>query len=291
MIHIFTAGLLWGTVGIFVKQLSALGVSPSQMSLLRMFFGTLLLSVPAVLKHGRHILVLKTKALIWCALLGVISYGLFNLSYTRSIQSNGMGTASVLMYTAPVFTALASRIIFRERLTARKILALVLNITGCVLTVTGGELSPSSLNMAGIIFGISSGFCYGMSAVLGRLACEYTDSFRVSLNSYVYALVFMLIFADKNIGAALMDKNVLAVSFLYGLIPTAAAYGLYYAGVSRMSSLSRVPVIASVEPITASLIGRFVYGEQLGAVNIMGTAVVLISIAIMVSRGQEKGNE
>ena len=209
MILIFIAGPLWGTIGIFVKQLSAMGLSPLQISLLRMFFGTLLLAVPAVLKYGPHIIVLKPKGLIWCALLGVISYGIFNLCYTRSIQINGMGTASVLMYTAPVFTALASRIIFHEKLTTRKICALILNIAGCILTVTGGELSPAAVNMTGIIFGISSGFCYGMSAVLGRLACEYSDSIRVTLNSYAYALIFMLVFADKNIGPALAEKYVL----------------------------------------------------------------------------------
>ena len=281
MLKVFTAGLLWGTIGLFVKPLSGAGLSPVQISLLRLFWCSVILLIFSLKKYGLSIMKLPLKGLIYCVLLGVISYGVFNISYTQSININGMGTACVLMYTAPVFTALASRLIYGERITKLKLFALVLNIAGCALTVTGGHIDSDRISFAGIIYGVCSGLCYGLAAVFGRLAGEYADSLKVSVNSYIYGLIFMLVIAVKDINAMHINGYIMQVSILYGLIPTAFAYMLYYSGVNEMKSLSLVPVIASIEPVAAVMLGRYIYGEALGAVNILGAVIVLLSIIIM----------
>ena len=190
-----------------------------------------------------------------------------------------MGIASVLLYTAPVFTAVASGLIFREKFSSLKVFALAVNIIGCVLTVTGGDISGGSFTLGGILCGIGSGFCYGMAAVIGRQAGEHTDAIIMSAYSYMFAVIFLLIFNTPEMNAG---YDVLTAGFLYGLIPTALAYLVYYTGLKRIDDTSRVPVIASIEPVTAVAIGMLLYNEQLGTVNFIGVAVVLFSIIIMI---------
>lgn len=281
MIQLFLAGILWGTIGIFVKGLSSLGADGSLIGFLRMFFAFVIILSVSIIKHGRKIILHDKAALFYCILLGVLCNGLFNVFYTSSISINGMGIASVLMYTAPVFTAIASALIFREKFSALKIFALAVNIIGCILTVTGGNLSVENINMAGILAGLGSGFCYGMAAVIGRLAGERTDSLTVSMYSYLSAWIFLALFMRPDISSAFNDVKILGLGFLYGLIPTALAYVVYYNALKVVHDTSKVPVIASVEPVTAVLIGTIIYNEGIGTANLIGVAVVMISIIIM----------
>lgn len=281
MIQLFSAGILWGTIGVFVKGLSSLGADGSLIGFLRMFFAFVIILAVSIVRHGRKIILHDKTALLWCVLLGLLCNGLFNVFYTSSISINGMGIASVLMYTAPVFTAIASAVIFREKFSALKIFALSVNIIGCILTVTGGNLSAESINMAGILAGLGSGFCYGMAAVIGRLAGERTDSLTVSMYSYLSAWIFLALFMRPDISLAFDDVKILGLGFLYGLIPTALAYVVYYNALKVIHDTSKVPVIASVEPVTAVLIGTIIYNEGIGTANLIGVAVVMISIIIM----------
>lgn len=279
MLLIFGAGILWGTIGLFVNELNALGASGSLISFMRMFFALVVMTAAALAKHGRGIILRDKKALLFCALIGIISNGLFNIFYTTSIRLNGMGTASVLLYTAPVFTAIASRLLFHEKFTPLKVFALGLNIAGCILTVTGGDFSGSSVNILGVLAGLGSGFGYGMAAVFAKMAGKRTDALLVSVYGYLFAAVFLFMFARPEFAGG---AKAAGLGFLYGLIPTAFAYLVYYIGLNKIRDTSRVPVIASIEPVTAIIIGAVVYGERIGTVNFIGVAVVLLSIIIMI---------
>ncbi len=281
MILVFISGLLWGTIGVFVNGLLSLGADGELISFLRMFSAFAIILAVSLVKHGRKIILHDRRALFLCVLLGVLCNGVYNLFYSASIRINGMGIACVLMYTAPVFTAIASAIIFREKFSALKIFALAVNIVGSVLTVTGGNFSGANIDMAGILAGIGTGFCYGMAAVIGRLAGERTDALTVSMYSYFSAMMFLVIFMRPDISLAVSNVKILGLGFLYGLIPTALAYLAYYNGLKVIHDTSKVPVIASVEPVTAVLIGTIIYNERIGTANLIGVAVVMISIIIM----------
>ena len=279
MLLVFAAGILWGTIGLFVNELNALGASGSLISFMRMAFALVIMTAAALAKHGKGIILRDKKALFFCALIGIISNGLFNIFYTTSIRLNGMGIASVLLYTAPVFTAIASRLIFREKFSRLKVFALGLNIAGCILTVTGGDFSGGNVNVLGVLAGLGSGFGYGMAAVFGKLAGERTDALLVSVYSYMFAAIFLFVFMRPEfVGGA----RVAGLGFMYALIPTALAYLVYYIALRKIRDTSRVPVIASIEPVTAIIIGTVFYGEKIGAANFIGVAVVLISIIIMI---------
>ena len=278
---IFLAGILWGTIGTFVKTLSSLGADGALIAFLRMFWAFVIVLAISIIRHGRNVIIRDKKTLIFCAILGLLCNGLFNVFYTSSIKINGMGIACVLMYTAPVFTAIGSRIIFREKFSALKIFALSVNILGCVLTVTGGNLSVGNINLMGLLAGIGSGFCYGMAAVFGRLASEKTDSMTVSVYSFFFAVIFLTFSMKPDVTLALSRPEILWIGFLYGLIPTSISYVIYYDGLKVIPDTGKVPVIASIEPVTAVLLGMMIYNEAMSAGNFIGVAVVIASIIIM----------
>lgn len=281
MIQIFISGILWGTIGVFVKTLSSLGADGTLISFLRMFFALLITLTFAVKRHGRKIIITDKPTIFFCFMLGLVCNGVYNLLYSYSISANGMGVACILMYTAPVFTAAASALIFHEKFKALKVFALAMNIIGCVLTVTGGNFSAEAINISGLLAGLGTGLCYGLVAVIARLAGAKADGLIMSVYSYFAAVIFLVLFMRPDISVMINTPEIAGVGFLYGLIPTTLAYLVYYNGLRVIRDTSKVPVIASVEPVAAVMIGMTFYGEKIGTANLIGVAVVLISIIIM----------
>ena len=271
-------GIMWGSIGVFVTELAAIGSTSALTGFMRMAFGfVIVLPIAAV----RHSLWIDQRAMMGCALLGLLAHAPFNVFYGLSVPANGVALSAVLLYTAPVFTALASAILFRERFSPRKLMALAINIVGCVLAVTGGDFSGSNsgFTMTGVLFGLGSSFFYGMVPIFGKIAGRHANPFAVSTWSYLFTAIALLVFTRPPL-ARIGNAGISGLGFLYGLITAALPYLLYYFGVQRIRETSRVPVFASIELVIAALIGVAFYSEPLGWVNAAGVLLVLASIAL-----------
>lgn len=287
-IEVLIGGTLWGFIGMFVLEMSKLGASSEMTSFLRMSFAFVILALITIAMYGIKVFKVSRKTLFVCILLGLVCHGIYNIFYNIAVVETGITTGAVLLNVAPVFTAAASRILFKEKITPQKAVALAINIVGCVLAVTGGNISLSGLSVAGILFGIGAGFCYSMTAIIGRLAGDMTNAFVMSTYSYLAAAVFIAIFMHPWSGTG-MNAGILIWGFLYALIPTAIGYIFYYNGVQKIKESSKVPVFASTETVAAAIIGIVLYHEQIGAINIIGIILVLFSVVLMNIR--RPGNE
>jgi drug/metabolite transporter (DMT)-like permease len=103
----------------------------------------------------------------------------------------------------------------------------------------------------------------------------------MSMYSFFFAALFLIIFSRPDITPAFNDFRIMGAGFLYALIPTSIAYLVYYNGLGKVQNMSKVPVIASIEPVTAVIVGMLLYNERMDAANFTGVAVVLVSIMIM----------
>jgi drug/metabolite transporter (DMT)-like permease len=175
-----------------------------------------------------------------------------------------------------------SRLFFHEPLTKNKIAAIVINIAGCILTVTGGDFSDMRISGFGILMGVLSGFTYALLPILSRTGADEEDPFSAAFYGQAFGalLLFFLIRPYNGIGTPFTGV-VLLLLIGFGIIPSAMAYIVYYNGLSKITETSRVPVLASVETVVAALIGLVVFGQSLGIVKIAGIALVMISIALM----------
>lgn len=278
---VFIAGSLWGLIGIFVKSMAACGASATMTSFLRVFFAFLIMLVLCLLKCKPRDLLIGWKPLLSCALLGILCHGIYNICYSIAVTTIGVALSAVLLDIAPLFTLLFSVLFFREKATFIKCVAVIINIAGCVLTVTNGKLEIQSLAIFGILMGIASGFLYALTAILGRVAAETTHPFVMSMYSYLFAAIFLGISMGVSHAELTFNSGILFWGFFYALIPTAIGYIFYYEGLKHITESSRVPVIASMEVIVASLIGVICYREHLGFISFLGIVIVLLSIVLI----------
>lgn len=278
---VFAAGFLWGIIGLFVKEMEHAGATPEMISFLRVFFAFLIMAVITVCKKGARAFLVHAGTLFFCALLGLVCHGIYNIFYSLAVTLSGVSVSAVLLNIAPVFTLLFSMLLFSERFTKSKAIAVLMNMLGCILTATNGRIDSAGLSMIGIACGIGVGFCYSMTAIIGRFAADRTDPFVMSTYSYLFAALSLGIWMKPWEAPIAVSAPVILWGFFYALIPTAIGYLLYYRGIQNIRESSKVPVIASVESVVATLVGICVYREQIGWISMAGIMLVLLSIRLM----------
>jgi drug/metabolite transporter (DMT)-like permease len=240
---VLTAGTLWGTIGLFATILNNLGMEPFPVAFYRLLFASLLL-MPVLLWQGKgfSLFRISRKGLISCLLVGIVSQGIYNLCYMNAIKLGGMATASVLLYTAPVFVALMSRIFFREPLSKNVLIAIAINICGCILTVTGGNFSEISLSVFGIVMGVLAGFTYGTLPVFSRLGADDEDPYTSAFYGLAFGAValFFMVRPWRPEVTGITDYRMVLALIGFGIIPSA----------TLPSALSSVNAFRSISGIT-----------------------------------------
>ena len=280
---VLTAGALWGTIGFFATLLAGLGMNAGPVAFCRLLSSMIMLGFILLIKgKGTALFRISKRGLISCMLVGFVSQSLYNVCYMNAIEQNGMATAAVFLYTSPIYVALLSRIFLHEPLSGNKILAIMVNIIGCILTVTGGAFSDMKISAFGLIMGILAGFTYAMLPVLSRTGADQENPFTASFYGQAFGMLMLFFFVRpcQGTGTAFSWQIVL-VLIGFGIVPSALAYIVYYNGISRITETSKIPVLASVETVVAAAIGLLVFGQKLGPVKILGIVLVLCSIVIM----------
>jgi len=292
-ILVFLAGALWGLIGFFVTYLSRLGINSFTIAFLRDFYGTIFFIVVVILMHGLKGLKPIKNELLLAIAMGLICQTFFNISYTISINKMGVATGAILLYTSPMFVTLLSRIVFKERLNRIKAIALIINISGCILTVTNGNFGVLEFSTYGVLMGTLAGLLYATLTIFGKIAGNMNCNVEtISLFSFITATIALFFIAKPwNYMEILTEANVIVLSMGYGLIPTALAYYLYMMGLTKPVEASKVPVVASVETVIAALIGIVIFAEIFGIYKFIGILLVMISVVLISWQRKENVTE
>lgn len=282
VIFVLIAGTLWGSIGIFVRHYTALGLNSMQTVTVRMVIAAILFSL-FVLIYKRSLFKIRWKD-IWIFLgSGVISVGLFTYCYFSSIELSSLSVAAVLLYTAPAFVMLFSLIFFREKMTIPKAISLVLAVLGCAMTtgVIGGTLN---VTLAGFLFGLGSGICYALYSIFSRFALDRGyEPFTITLYTFLFSAVFCLCVTDIRpvVGVVFTDAGSFGDALLFALVSCVLPYVFYTLGLKYIAS-STASIIATVEPVVATVIGAVIFSEPLAVpFGYLGVALVFLSVVLI----------
>lgn len=110
---------------------------------------------------------------------------------------------------------------------------------------------------------------------------EESSPFAVATYNLFFGCLFIALVRHPwtTVDAA-FNARLLLYGFLFGLIATALAYSIYFSGLSKISETGKVPVVASIELVVATIIGVFAFSESTTIIKIVGIVLVLLSILL-----------
>ena len=264
---VVAAGICWGIIGLFTRQLSAYGLSPLQITFGRALVTAIAMAVVALFRQPRSLAIAPRD--IWMFLgTGLGSIVFFNICYFTAIELTTLSVAAILLYTAPSIVMVFSIFLFHERFTRRKGFCLVLAFVGCVL-VSG--LGMGHVEAAGILAGLGSGL-------------------TVTAWTFIIASSGLLPFCHfgmiLSLAAAVPYTGLLFA--LLGLMSTALPFGLYTMGLKHMEA-GRASILASVEPLTSTVVGIAIFHEALTLTGAAGMACILGAVILLARSGSANG--
>ena len=275
-------------MGLFVRRLNAAGLQALEVMELRVLVGLALAGAYLALFHRERLRVRVRD--LWCFFgTGVCSLLFFSWCYFTGMGMASLSVMGVLLYTAPAFVMLMSALLFRERLSAAKLIALAMTFAGCCLV--SGLGGGTRLSGEALLLGLGAGFGYALYSIFSRFAIDRGyDSWTITFYSFLICAVGCAFLSDWHAiaGTLLPAPELLGWSAAMALMTGFLAYIFYTKGLEGMPS-SRASILASIEPVTATLLGTFVFHEPLGWSGIAGIALVVAAIVVLSVR--RKGAE
>jgi len=278
-VYVLLAGISWGMMGLFVITLYDSGLETLQIVSLRSVSAALIMLGYVGFKDPK-ILRISLSDLPVFVMVSLFSVVFFSYCFFSTIQETSLSIAVTLLYTAPTFVTILSRIFFKEWLTPQKIIALLTTFLGLTL-VTGFLGGEGTITVRGLATGLGSGLGYGLFSILGKVILRKYKPLTLATYTFVIAAVILLpTLAFALPGPGPMGFGFYRDVFLLGLVPTAIAYIFYAKGLETMES-SLASITATVEPVVGALIGVLVFKEVLSSSQVTGMLLVLLSVIIL----------
>ena len=278
---IVLAGIFWGSMGIFVRKLEGYGFSSIQIVSIRLTLSALVfcLVLLAVDQRGFRI---RAKDIPLFLGLGFGSILFFTVCYFTAITMMSLSAAAILLYTSPVWIMIMSVFFFREKLSRRKVSALLLAFAGCAL-VSG--LSGEGVSLKGLLIGLGSGIGYGLYSILGTVALKKYSPYTVTAYTFVSAALGSWLICRPaemiSIFSQAPDKGALIFLCVLTALVTAVIPFLCYTIGLRSVEASRAGILATVEPMVATVFGITVFSEPLNISSALGIVLILAAVVIL----------
>jgi drug/metabolite transporter (DMT)-like permease len=270
--------MIWGASFLF-QRMAVPELGPNIVAFARLLLGALVLVLLAMLL--RKPLLLKQNGRDY------IRIGLFNSAlpfwlFAFASLSLPAGVNAVLNAMVPLFAVLLQW--WRgTRPSREKLAGVLMGIVGVCLIVGFGGIPLNLMSIAGFLAGLLAAACYAWSAVEIRTTFANTDPMVVATGSLLGSSLVLLPTLFISTPAALWDGPAWLAVLPLGVLCTGLAYMLYFRLLRDIGSTYAVMVTLLV-PIFALLWGVLFLSEHPTAMNLLGTALVLISMALILEK-------
>ena len=288
------AAFLWGVSAalgraVFTGRLTLGGnilrpIDPLILSQSRTTFSLLVLLPLLVALRGWQGIKLPTRDLAYCFLLGTLGVAVSNYFYYVAIQRTNVATAIIVQYTAPVWVLLYVVARRQQKLSAQKVTAVALAVTGITLVIgVLGSPSGSALHLDpyGLMAALLASFSFAFYNVGGHGILTRHDRWRVLVWTLTAASVFWLVVNPPwKIVAAHYALAQWLFLFVFSMLSVLAAFSLYFLGLQHLEP-TRAIIASCLEPVFSILLAALLLSEVLRPMQILGIVLVLAAIVIV----------
>lgn len=277
LLAIITA-VMWGIMGIFVRDLSGFQFSNIEISFFRCalagaaYFIFLLATKPKALK-------IDLKGLIICIVYGAVAYSISFVSYSVAVSRIPVGVATVLMFMSPIWVAILGVVMFREKLEKRKILTIAVCFFGAVLVANLIGAGDIQLDGIGILAGIVNGIGVALQILLPKFFAKDYDRDTLLVYGFLgaaFVLAFGMDFtAVSSHIAATPTFNLIWDLFGIGILCTMVA-NVACVKSTQYVEATTTSILSALEVVVGTIVGFLVFHEHLTALQLLGAVIIVV---------------
>lgn len=266
------AVIIYGTIGYILHFIKL----PSEIVVLgRGVIGSIFIYLYLRIK-GDNLDFVSIKNNLKYLVMSGIALGLNWVFLFASYRVSTVALGSLCNYMAPIILILISPILYKERITFRKMLCVLFAFIGIVL-VSGIFESNVVVNVQGIVLGILAAICFVFIIIFNRKLQGVPVYDKVVVQLAVSALTVLPYAIFNNLNANLVfDKNSLLLILVLGIIHTGFAYCLYFGSINNIPVQS-VAILGYIEPVCGIITSALLLNEPISPLGIIGGVLIIVS--------------
>jgi len=280
------AAVCYGTNPLGALKLYAQGMQTSSVLFYRFGLAWVILAVVMLIRalprKGRRVETLRVtrKEFGVLSALGVL-FIFSSLTLYLSFHVMDAGVASTILFTYPVMTAAIMALFFHEKTNWITISSIVLSFIGVALLYWGD--GTTKLPIGGVVLVLISALTYAVYIIVVNRSQLKMSSFKINFYVLFYCALGMLVYSFLAGEPLTLPQN--ATSWFYvgwlAVVPAIMALTLMVYAAKLVGSTATA-ILGALEPLTAVLIGVFVFDEDFSLNLLIGIVLILVAVTMIV---------
>ena len=274
-VGVVVASVLFGTSGT-ARSFAPESASSLSVAGVRLMVGAVPLLAYGLATDGRNRPRLRAEAVAAGAAMA-----LFQVCFFSAMEHSGVAVGTMLTIgSGPVIAAVIDSLLGR-RPPGRVLIALAAALVGLAMLVLGSPPEgDSSFSVAGVFFALGAGASYAVYTLLCKRLLDdgWSGTWTMAWSFAVAAVLGAAFVVPSSLDWLGTPSGPVTGAYL-GLATISVAYLLYARSLSRLTG-SMVVTLTLVEPVTATVLGALVLGEDIRPVSWLGAAVVVAALVI-----------
>lgn len=277
------AAILYGTITVGGQFFANLGLSLYEISLYAILFVSLIL-LPVVLIKRQYLI--KREMLPFFIIYGFIGALLELTQFGGIVLGVPVAVVALLLYSQPIWTTLFGKLMLREQITNRKVLAVVFALAGVVLLLKPWNIESVG-PIAGIISALLGGLFLSLWVIWGRKSGIDKKHFITTTFGYTSFSVVWLLLMWPIVAFFIHEPNItrLSINFpfqywlyflIFALISGVIPHSFFYKGIKKIHA-SAAGIILLLEPVSAIILAVILFTQPIGFNILSGGALILFS--------------
>lgn len=271
------AAAIWG--GMYVVSKVVLEVIPPFALLsLRLLLGAAALG--AWLAIRRTFPRLRRNQWLQLLVVGVLGYGIslgFQFSGTKlSTAANG----SVITAATPAFVYLFAWLLLRERVSGRRLLALLLSTLGVLLVVDPRQAQLDADLLLGNLFLVGAAVTWALYSVLVRRATKEIDTLSFTFVALLGGLLIAIpagLVELRTESVGIIDVGIFLGVLYLGIVSTAVAAYLWNKAFEWLEA-GTASLTFFAQPLVGAGLGAMLLGDRLTPLFLAGAFLILLCL-------------
>lgn len=284
-----TAIFFWSTVATVAKLMMKDINNFQLLWMTSIFAGVFLLIVNLVTGNIKKLRDYKPKDYLISALIGLPGTFFYYVFYYAgtSIMAEA-SQAFIINYLWPIMSVVFACILLGERMTVRKIIAILMSFAGVIIVVAGKGIGAIDRNtLIGAALCILGAVSYGLFTGLNQ---KYYYDKRVSM-MINYFVTFTLTTIINGVSGNLFVPTLAQIGgFAWNGIFTVAIANTAWAVALESGKTAKISNLAYITPFLSLVWTFLILGEKISVWSVLGLAVIVSGILIQLGGEKTKSN-
>ncbi len=189
------------------------------------------------------------------------------------------GYTSIVNATAPLFGTLVAAVWLREKLTAARLLGLLLGFMGVVTLIGWQPLAMTPMTAGAIVAGLAAAMMYAIAAPYAKRQLSGLSPIIIATISQLSAAVVLFPLLPFTVPSAVPSAQIVLAVLALALFSTALAYLLYFHLIENIGS-SKALTVTYLVPVFAMVWGALFLQEPITIAMAVGCSLILLGTAI-----------